>query len=86
MIKISVIVAVYQVERFIRKCLNSLQNQTFSDFEVLLIDDSQGLICPPDSDDAIAQALKKIILDDSYRQTIQKTLLSVLSTSNCPTS
>lgn len=38
----------------------------------IIIDDSQGLICPPDSDDAIAQALKKIILDDSYRQTIQK--------------
>lgn len=49
MIKISVIVAVYQVERFIRKCLNSLQNQTFSDFEVLLIDDGSkdlsGIIC-----------------------------------------
>ena len=49
MIKISVIVAVYQVERFIRKCLNSLQNKTFSDFEVLLIDDGSkdlsGIIC-----------------------------------------
>lgn len=49
MIKVSVIVAVYQVERFIRKCLDSLQDQTMSGFEVLLIDDGcmdhSGIIC-----------------------------------------
>ena len=36
---ISVIVPVYQVERFIRKCLDSLLSQTFKDFEVILVDD-----------------------------------------------
>ena len=49
MIKISVVVAVYQVEKYIRQCLDSLQNQTMHDFEVLLIDDGStdgsGLIC-----------------------------------------
>ena len=49
MVKISVIVAVYQVEQYIVRCLDSLLNQTFKDFEVLLIDDgsvdSSGQIC-----------------------------------------
>ncbi len=37
---ISVIVAVYNAEDFIRKCLDSLINQTFKDFEVICIDDA----------------------------------------------
>lgn len=49
MVKVSVVVAVYQVERYIVKCLNSLVNQTLKDFEVLLIDDGStdlsGSIC-----------------------------------------
>ena len=49
MVKVSVIVAVYQVEAYIKQCLDSLQNQTLCDFEVLLIDDGStdksGLIC-----------------------------------------
>ncbi len=39
MAKISVIIPVYNVEKYLRQCLNSLVNQTFRDFEVLLIDD-----------------------------------------------
>ncbi len=37
--KISVIIPVYKVENYITQCLNSIANQTFLDFEVLLIDD-----------------------------------------------
>ena len=37
--EISIIVPVYQVEKYIEECLNSIQTQTFKDFEVLLIDD-----------------------------------------------
>lgn len=37
--RISVIVPIYNVENYIEKCLKSLQNQTFTDFEVLLIND-----------------------------------------------
>ena len=36
---ISVIVPMYNVENYIRKCLKSLQNQKFKDFEVLMIND-----------------------------------------------
>ena len=48
-IKISVVVPVYNVEKYIKKCIESLISQTFREFEILLIDDgstdSSGLIC-----------------------------------------
>lgn len=47
--KVSVIVAVYKAERYLHRCLNSLVEQTFEDYEVLLIDDgspdNSGVIC-----------------------------------------
>lgn len=36
---ISIIVPIYNVERYIRKCLDSIANQTYKDFEVLMIND-----------------------------------------------
>ncbi|MCT0015469.1 glycosyltransferase family 2 protein, partial [Lactococcus lactis subsp. lactis] len=47
--KISVIVPVYNVEKLLRRCLDSIINQSFEDFELLLIDDgskdNSGQIC-----------------------------------------
>lgn len=47
--KISVIVPVYNVEQYLPRCINSILAQTFTDFELLLIDDgstdSSGKIC-----------------------------------------
>lgn len=47
--KISVIVPVYNVEKYLRQCLDSILAQTFTDFELLLIDDgspdTSGTIC-----------------------------------------
>ena len=48
--KISVVIPVYQVEPYIEKCLNSVKNQTFTDFECLIIDDGS-----PDNSIQIAQ-------------------------------
>lgn len=39
MIKLSVIVPIYNVEKFLGKCLHSIMGQTIGDFEVLAIDD-----------------------------------------------
>lgn len=36
---ISVIVPVYNVERYLEECLNSIQNQTYTDIEVILVND-----------------------------------------------
>ena len=47
--KVSVIVAVYKVESFIRNCVDSVLSQTLQDFELLLVDDgspdNSGVIC-----------------------------------------
>ena len=46
---ISVIVPVYQVEAFLPRCVDSVLHQTFSDFELILVDDGSpdhcGAIC-----------------------------------------
>ena len=43
---ISVIVPVYKVEQYLRKCVDSILSQTYSDFELLLIDDGSPDRCP----------------------------------------
>ena len=46
---ISVIVPIYKVEPFLRCCVDSVLSQTFSDFELILVDDGSpdncGIIC-----------------------------------------
>lgn len=46
---ISVIVPIYNVERYLRQCLDSLINQTYNELEVIMVDDgskdSSGKIC-----------------------------------------
>ncbi len=37
--KVSVIVPIYNVEKYLGKCLKSLENQTFKDIEVILVND-----------------------------------------------
>ena len=47
--KISVIVPVYKAEAFLTECIESILSQTFSDFEIILVDDgspdNSGRIC-----------------------------------------
>ncbi len=47
--KISVIVPVYNADKWIEDCLTSIQNQSFQDFEVIIVDDGSidqsGYIC-----------------------------------------
>lgn len=46
---LSIIVPVYRVEKYLRKCVDSILSQTFKDFELILVDDgspdSCGKIC-----------------------------------------
>ena len=39
MTKVSIIIPIYNVAPFLEQCLDSVRNQTFKDYEVLLIDD-----------------------------------------------
>ncbi len=44
--KISVIVPVYRVEPYLRRCIDSILGQTFRDFELILVDDGSPDGCP----------------------------------------
>lgn len=55
MIKVSVIVPVYNVEKYLRKCLDSLVNQTLSNIEILVINDGS----PDNSQKIIDEYAKK---------------------------
>ena len=46
MSEISVIVPVYKVEPYLRRCVDSILAQTFSDIEVILVDDGSPDACP----------------------------------------
>ena len=37
--KVSVIVPVYNSEKYIKRCIESILNQSFSEFELILIND-----------------------------------------------
>ena len=37
--KLSVIVPVYNTEKYLRECIDSILAQTFTDFELILVDD-----------------------------------------------
>lgn len=58
---ISVIVPVYKCEQYIESCVDSILNQTFTDFEIILVDDgspdNSGKIC-----DQLAEKHKKIVV------------------------
>ena len=48
-LKVSVIIPVYNVERFLRRCIESVQNQSHVNLEIILVDDgstdASGMIC-----------------------------------------
>ena len=54
MIKVSVIVPIYNAEKYLEECVASLTAQTFTDFEIILVDD-----CSPDKCPEICDRLSK---------------------------
>ena len=59
--KISIIIPVYNVQKYLPCCLDSVQNQTFQEFEAILVDDGStdesGSIC-----DSYAQADPRFVV------------------------
>lgn len=44
--KVSIIVPVYKVEQYLKRCVDSLINQTLQDIEIILVDDGSPDNCP----------------------------------------
>ena len=61
MTKISVIIPIYNTDKYLRRCIDSIINQDFKDYEIILIDDgssdNSALIC-----DEYAQKYSNIIV------------------------
>ena len=53
--KVSIIVPVYNVEKYIHKCLDSIIKQTFTDFECIIVDDCSPDKCPEICDEYTKQ-------------------------------
>lgn len=53
--KISVIVPIYQVENYLRQCLDSILTQTYRELELILVDDGSPDACPQICDEYAAK-------------------------------
>lgn len=49
--KLSIVVPVYKVEDYLKECVDSILNQSFKDFELILVDDGSPDSCPKLCDD-----------------------------------
>lgn len=65
MAKVSIIVPVYNVEQYLKECLDSIQNQTLTDMEIICIDDG--------STDSSARILDEYAEKDKRFRVVHKT-------------
>lgn len=60
--QISVIVPVYKVEPYLHRCVDSILGQTFSDFELILVDDGSPDHCPAICDEYTRKDSRVIVI------------------------
>lgn len=59
---ISVIVPVYKAEQYLHRCVDSILNQTFSDFELILVDDGSPDGCPAICDNYAEKDCRVVVI------------------------
>ena len=59
---ISIIVPVYKVEPYLRRCLNSIIHQTYTNLEIILIDDGSPDNCPQICDEYAFQDNRIVVI------------------------
>ena len=69
--KVSVILPIYNVEKYLKNCIESVRNQTYENLEIILVDDgstdNSGKIC-----DEIAKSDEKVWLFISKMEDLQQ--------------
>lgn len=53
--KFSIIIPCYKVENYLHECVDSVLNQTFNDYEIILVDDGSPDACPQICDEYVAK-------------------------------
>ena len=61
-IKVSLIVAIYNVEKYLRECIDSLVNQTYKNLEIILVDDGAKDSCPEICDEYKKQDSRIVVI------------------------
>ena len=73
--KVSIVVPIYNVERYLRECLDSILNQTLKDLEIILIDDGSPDNCGKIIDE-YAKRDKRIVaihqINSGYSKTVNR--------------
>lgn len=59
---ISIIVPIYKVEPYLRRCLDSIVNQTYTNLEIILIDDGSPDGCPQICDEYAAKDTRIVVI------------------------
>lgn len=59
---VSIIVPIYKVEPYLRRCLDSIVNQTYTNLEIILVDDGSPDNCPKICDEYAAKDKRIIVI------------------------
>ncbi len=59
---VSIIVPIYKVEPYLRRCLDSIVNQTYTNLEIILVDDGSPDGCPQICDEFAANDKRIIVI------------------------
>jgi len=59
---VSIIIPIYKVEPFLRRCLDSIVNQTYTNLEIILVDDGSPDNCPQICDEYATKDNRIIVL------------------------
>ena len=70
--KISVIVPVYKVEKYLDKCVESIVNQTYQELEIILVDDGSPDRCPQMCDEWAKKDPRIKVIHKKKRRPLQR--------------
>lgn len=63
---VSIVVPIYKVEKYLRKCIESIQEQTYTNIEIILVDDGSSDKCPSICDEMGKKDSRIIVLHKEH--------------------